>query len=77
MAEELGVKLGCYYHNAASLHIYLNDFYGPRLGNLLKKNKSWFRNMKKKIFNTDIGVDKFFNLITTGLRQYTMLVYRS
>lgn len=54
MAEELGVKLGCYYHNAASLHIYLNDFYGPRLGNLLKKNKSWFRNMKKKIFNRGV-----------------------
>lgn len=54
MAEELGVELGCYYHNAASLHVYLNDFYGPRLGNILKKNKSIINRVKKFFTNTGV-----------------------
>lgn len=54
MAEELGVKLGYYYHNAASLHVYLNDFYGKKLGNILRKNKSWFNKLNKRFFNKGV-----------------------
>lgn len=70
MAEELGVDLGYYYHNAASLHIYLNNFYGDKIGDLILKhsNKSSYGDVEnyKKFFS---GTAKLTNKVVKKIMQ--------
>ncbi len=76
LAQRLGVKVGTYYHNAGSLHIYEKDFELLSLVNDMNVEENFEINVERKCMKFIFALEKMFReMHESDVIKYSSKVY--